>query len=123
MNKIHSADWHEMLDPPVGGLARLIDAVEIAHASRSRWRPAVALVGASAAIVFCAVFGFAWQVHHNSPEYRFRHALEAALRPAAPAQGIQVENGAALEISSTDPNVRIYWIAQLPGAASKPREY
>jgi len=122
VNKIHRDNWREMLDPPVGGLARLIDAVETTRASRSHWRPAFALFGASSVAVFGAALGLAWQVHHSSPESRFRQALEAALRPATAAQGIQVENGAALEIPSADPNVRIYWIAQLPIAASERRQ-
>jgi hypothetical protein len=73
-------------------------------------------------IVFGMALCFALQAHRNSPEYRFRHAMEVALRPAAPADDIHVENGAALEVPSADPNVRIYWIAWLPTAAPRPRQ-
>lgn len=122
MNEMPRDDWREMLDPPTGGLMRLIDAVEAAPVSRLRRSAAFALASAGLVAVFGVALGFAWQAHRNSPEYRFQHALEAALRPATPAQGLQVENGAALEIPSADPTVRIYWIAQLPVTASEPRQ-
>jgi hypothetical protein len=106
--------WREILEPPPGGLAQLIDAVESSRHRHFRPRPRFAFAGISAAAMLVAVFGFAFQAHRSSPEYRLRRALQDALRPAADGLGIEVENGAALRVPSSDPNVRIYWIAQLP---------
>lgn len=120
MNETGQDDWREMLDPPAGGLTRLINSIESSR-SASLWRrPRFALIGVAATGAFVVAFGLALRVDHNSPEYRLRGALETALSPAAVSTDIRVENGAALEIPSANPNVRMYWIAQLAPAAAEP---
>ncbi len=118
MNEVRD-DWREMLEPPPGGLARLIGSIESTRARNFQLRPRFAFAAVGATLAIAAVCGVALHAHWNSPEYRLRNAIEAALRPAADGPGIQVENGAALEIPSADPNVRIYWIAQLPAATKQ----
>lgn len=120
MNDIRANDWRDALDPPPGGLTRLVDAIESSRARGPRLRPRFALIGAGAMTAAVAVFGLALQIQSNSPQHRLRSALEAALNPDAQDTGIRVDNGAAAEIPSANPNVRMYWIAQLPPAAAEP---
>lgn len=105
--------WREMLEPPAGGLARLIGAVE-AQRTAVPWRlRRLALAGAGAMVAFGLAFGLFLHRSQDTPEYRIRQAIEAALLPAAGLPKVSVENGAALEMPSANPNVRIYWIAQM----------
>lgn len=120
MNDIRADDWRETLDPPAGGLTRLVDAIESSRARSLRLQPRFALIGVGAMAAVVAVFGLALQIQRNSPQHRLRSALEAALSLGAEDAGIRVDNGAAVEIPSANPNVRMYWVAQLPPAATEP---
>ena len=120
MSDIRTNDWRESLDPPAGGLTRLVDAIESSRARSLRLRPRFALIGVGATAAAVAVFGLALQIQRNSPQHRLRSALEAALSPGTEGAGIRVDNGAAVEIPSANPNVRMYWIAQLPPTAAEP---
>lgn len=106
------AEWRELLQPPGGGLARLIDAIVASrHASRPPYRLALLAVGA---VATAAVAVSALCTHFDSPEYHFQLAFKAALHPPP----IRVENGTAIEAPTGDPNVRMYWIATAQSEAN-----
>lgn len=128
---MHQPDsWHEMLEPPPGGLARLVASVD----SRPNKRPGAhwqAYAATASAVVFVLALGIA-DYAHNALQRRIRQAIESALQ--APADNrIEVENGAAIELPSNDSNVRIFRIASLPsksmarqppsGAEQSPRRF
>jgi ferric-dicitrate binding protein FerR (iron transport regulator) len=97
-------DWKQMLDPPPGGLPRLIAAIR-SDRSPSRLRYALALATAVALIVGIATE----RLPSRAPNVR------AALESALDERGrVYIENGAALELPTTRPDVRMFVVAQIP---------
>jgi hypothetical protein len=108
--------WRYMLEPPAGGLARLVESVQTQR-NAVRYPFALAAIGAVCALLI-AVGTMRYQYLHNGPQRRIESALRAAFEPT---QQIRVANGAALELSSSRADVRIFLIASLPmnsGAAA-----
>ena len=112
---IEPAAWVEHLAPPPGGLTRLADAIG-AQSRRTHWRrPARWAIGAAAACVIVMSIAQQW------PQWQTQRRLamtidsqvKAALYGARKDSAATVINGAALEVHSDNPNVRIVWIAQL----------
>lgn len=104
--------WHAMLEPPPGGLARLVASVDSRRTKpgTTHWQ---SYATAASVLVFVLALGIA-DYAHNAPQRRVRQAIETALQPST--AGIQVENGAALELPSSRSDVRIFRIAVLPAA-------
>jgi hypothetical protein len=115
MNQNPHSDWRESLEPPAGGLARLVAAVEAQRAHRVGNWPRLALAGTALASLLAVVVGA--DLRRSAPERRIRAALTAAVQPAPNDEHMHVENGAALELPGGDSRVRMFWIAQLPTAA------
>lgn len=108
--------WREQLDPPPGGLRRLIAAIE-AHKPQPRRLHWQRYALASTAIVFVLMLMIIhpWRI---PSELTIHRAIETAMQPV-PYTGPQVENGAALELPSGNPNVRIFFVASLPVESSE----
>ncbi|MBO9662129.1 hypothetical protein [Dokdonella sp.] len=94
--------WQRALDPPAGGLTRLMRSVEARRARppRGQWR--LAFAGAAAAIV--VAFGVA-QHQREAPRRAFERHFQAAL------QAERAERGIARELPSTRTDVRIVVLA------------
>jgi uncharacterized protein (DUF58 family) len=97
-------DWKQMLDPPPGGLPRLIAAIG-SDRSPSRFLYALGLATAAALIAGIAI---------ERPPSRAQN-IRAALESALEQRGrVYVENGAALELPTSRPDVRMFIVAQIP---------
>lgn len=110
---MHEDDtWRESLslEPPAGGLSRLIAAVQARRVRRAHthWQTYVAISGAFAFLLAFGVLNYL----RTAPQRSIRTAIQATLR-APVDDGIHVENGAALELPSSDPNVRVFLIASI----------
>ena len=101
--------WRYMLEPPTGGLARLVESVQ-RQRNAARHPFALAAIGAACALLI-AVGTMRYEYLRNEPQRRIESAIRAALEPP---QQIRVENGAALELPSSRSDVRIFLIASLP---------
>ena len=100
-----SENWNRMLEPPPGGLPRLISTIQSAEKVRPYYRYAVAIAAAIALIV-----GIAFD-RRPTPGQKLRDALTSALGERG---RVYVENGAALELPSAHADVRMFVIAQMP---------
>lgn len=110
--------WRVTLDPPAGGLARLIESVQAQREARRRSFVPMS-VGAVCALLL-AIGVIRLDDRRTGPQRRIENAIRSAL--ATDAQ-VRVENGAALELPSSRPDVRIFLIASLPenpGAMARP---
>lgn len=90
------------VDPPPGGLARLVRAVEARRAPASRWR----MRGLAAATMAAAVLVVAGVARH-APQRAFERDLHAAITQAFPPDGRVAERGIAAEWPSARADVRI----------------
>lgn len=106
---IEAEIWREQLEPPGGGLARLVAAVQTRRRRRPAWA-AFAAAGIAVAVLLGWVAGVTRQI---VARHAFVHVLNASVH-SAPAGPIRVAGGAALELPSSDPGVRIFAIAMLP---------
>lgn len=96
------------LKPPAGGLQRLQASLAITrHSTRPR-----RLRLATGAALAMSVLMLTWLLPGIIARQRQTTALTSALRAAiAPAtHGIRVVDGAALELPSNDPDVRLYLV-------------
>lgn len=104
------------LSPPPGGLRRLQRRLDNQARLRPNQQPAFRIAASALALSVIAVAlllpGIVVQ-HQRSAE--LATALRAAV--AAPAGGIQITNGAAIELPSGQANVRLYLVSRtLPQA-------
>lgn len=94
--------WKRPLDPPPGGLARLMQSVEARHARPPPRRARFAFAGAAVALLFaCALT----QYQREAPRRAFEHNLHAVL------DAERRERGIARELPSTRADVRIVVLA------------
>lgn len=96
------------LAPPMGGLARLQRSVAAARRPTSRLRPRWAI--AVAACVVAAIVAAAlppWIVRWHRTEAMVQALRSGAVRSAA---GIEVADGAAVELPSGQANARLYLV-------------
>jgi hypothetical protein len=102
------------LEPPAGGLLRLRHHVAASRSSQPQRRWQLASTFAVAA----TLIGCLWlpgAVTHQRRDAELVRALRQATAP--PAGGIQVVDGAAIELPSKQSDVRIY-LVQMAGPAS-----
>jgi len=98
------------LEPPRGGLARLRQRIaETDSRHRRGWRTLRwSLAVAVPLLVLAALL--------PAPVQRWQHThaltreLRAAMQPAAPSNGLRVENGAALSLPSGQVHVHLYLV-------------
>lgn len=100
------------LQPPAGGLQRLQQS--LAHPQRNMRQRGLRL--AAGAVLAMSVLMLTWQLPGFITRQRQTAALTSALRAAIapPAHGIQMVDGAALELPSNDPDVRLYLVQSAP---------
>jgi hypothetical protein len=97
-------EWKQILEPPPGGLSRLIDAVRADTVPR-RYRYLLPFAAVALFVVAIVI------ERHQAPEWKLREALTSAFNGRGQ---IKVENGAALELPTSRPDVRMFVIAQMP---------
>ncbi|HEX6833543.1 MAG TPA: hypothetical protein VF132_08415 [Rudaea sp.] len=96
--------WHELLDPPSDGLPRLVASVQ-----RRRPRVPRPVLVAAASLAACALIAITAIMHRADSQHRFDRALRAAL---AVDDSVRVVDGAALELPSARPDVRVFVVAR-----------
>lgn len=101
--------WQRPLEPPPGGLQRLMQSVERRRTPRSRLRPRLAFAGAAAAVL---VLVAGVQLSH-APRRAFEHALQTAIEET----GSVHERGIAHDLPSARADVRIV-VLDTAGAAA-----
>lgn len=107
MTEAHA--WQRPLQPPPGGLQRLMQSVERRRAPRSRFGPRHAFAGAAAAaLVLVAGVQLA-----RAPRRAFEHALQTAIEETGSVR----ERGIAHDLPSTRADVRIV-VLDAAGAAA-----
>lgn len=103
------------LAPPSGGLARLQRRVQARRSTprrRSRgWIPLTVGMCALALLTLTWLPGFVAPYQRTAMLTR---ALQQAMAPALPADGIRVIDGAALQLHSGQANVRVYLVQSNP---------
>ena len=117
---MHESD-HLFIDlqPPPGGLQRLQRTV--ANPSDRRRRHSLRFAGASAFAM--SLLALAWLLPGVIARHRETTELVSALRAAVtpPTDGIQVVDGAAIELPSGQTGVRLYLVQSATPAAHAPR--
>jgi hypothetical protein len=103
------------LNPPPGGLIRLQRSLRTRRepARTRNWRRLPAAAGACA----LAMLALAWLPTFISHQHQADALTKALLQTVAPsplANGIRVDDGAALPLSSGQANTRVYLIASAP---------
>jgi hypothetical protein len=102
--------WHASLNPPPGGLERLMRAIDTQRKPEAaRWPRFV--IAAAFGVVLIGI-GVINRPAQNAMQLRLKDAVQTALTTKIDTQ-VYVKNGAGLELPSSTPNVRIVWIAQL----------
>lgn len=96
------------LQPPAGGLQRLQRSLARSHADSNRRRLRLAFGGALAVSLLMLGTLLPGIISQQQQTRELRSALRAAM--ATPANGIQVTGGAAIELSSENPEVRLYLV-------------
>ncbi len=97
------------LEPPAGGLARL--RLHIDHRSaRVPWYRALAWAAPLAACVAVAVIWLPPWLARRQRTAALVSAVHRQMAAQTPVQGIDVEDGAAIELPSGQANVRIYLV-------------
>lgn len=96
------------LQPPAGGLQRLQRSLANDHADSNPHRLRLAFGGALAVSLLMLGILLPGIVSQHQQTRELRSAVHAAMEP--PANGIQVRDGAALELSSGNPEVRLYLV-------------
>ena len=97
------------IDPPAGGLARLVRAVEAGRAPARPWRLRGLAFATSATLLAIGV-----GLVRHAPQRAFERQLHAALGDALPADGHVAEHGIAAEWPSTRADVRILVLRPAP---------
>ncbi len=99
------------LEPPPGGLERLRRSVAGTRPKVPvrRWRRAAAVAALCVAVVAAGTWTLRWQGRqaHNQA---VAQAIRQALPPKPPANGIVLAHGAALELPSGQPDVKLYLV-------------
>lgn len=94
--------WRDSLDPPPGGLVRLMRSVQVRQARPPR--PALRFVFAGAAACAALALGLS-HYRHEAPRRAFEQHLQAALAAE------RLERGIARELPSGRADVRIVVLA------------
>lgn len=102
--------WCDILEPPPGGLPRLVAAVQQRRTS-ARW-PAFAIAASATA---CVMAIGAAIYRHAEPQRRLDNALHAAI---AARDTVRVTDGAALEMPSARTDMRLFIVARIERPAS-----
>ncbi|HET8899622.1 MAG TPA: hypothetical protein VFN09_12695 [Rhodanobacteraceae bacterium] len=104
------------LEPPSGGLQRLRQAIEeTAHPAPARaWRWAAALAAPAVLVALWAPHAFT--AHQQARA--LRAALQQALTQPTADAPIQIAHGAAVELPSGQPAVRLYLVQTAPAPAA-----
>lgn len=99
------------LAPPDGGLARLQRSVQARqrrpHPHRPAWWSLAVGTGALALLTLIWLPGFVAQHQRTAA---LTSALQRAMAPPLPADGIRIIDGAALRLPSAQADVRIYLV-------------
>jgi hypothetical protein len=101
------------LKPPAGGLQRLQGSLStLHHGTLHHGTHQRGLRLAAGVVLAMSVLMTIWQLPGVIVRQQQTAALTSALHVAIapPAHGIQVTDGAALELPSNDPNVRLYLV-------------
>ncbi len=107
------------LKPPPGGLARLQQRIaRPPHAAHRPWRLGLGTLALGMLALALILPGL---IARQRESASLRDALRQTLAPSIPDQGIRVMHGAALELPSTQPDVRIY-LVQADAATSADSE-
>lgn len=96
------------VEPPPGGLARLMRAVEARRAPARRRTRGIALATAVAAALVVA------GIARHAPQRAFERSLHAAITQAFPPDGSVAERGIAAEWPSARADVRIVLLRPAP---------
>jgi hypothetical protein len=99
-----SESWRGVLDPPPGGLVRLMRSVQARQARPPRPALRLALAGAGAAACAALALGLS-HYRHEAPRRVFEQHLQAALAAE------RLERGIARELPSERADVRIVVLA------------
>lgn len=110
-----------MLEPPPGGLSRLQRSTAAGRHRAGiplwRWAPAVAAMCVSAVALAVLVSPWIAQRQHT---HAIVEGIEQQLASRLPAGGIEVANGAAIELPSGQGNVKLYLVQSAPSVVQKP---
>lgn len=106
------------LQPPAGGLQRLQKTLAIPRPDRPQHSLRLATGAALATSVLILTWLLPGIIVRQQQTAALTSALRAEIAPAA--RGIRVVNGAALELPSNDPDVRLYLVqsATTPSAGN-----
>jgi hypothetical protein len=96
------------LKPPAGGLQRLQGSLSTLHHGTHQRGLRLAAGVVLAVSVLMTIWQLPGVIVRQQQTAALTSALHAAIAP--PAHGIQLIDGAALELPSNDPNVRLYLV-------------
>ncbi len=108
------------LKPPAGGLQRLQQSLARSHVVASNRRLRLVLGGALAASLLVLASLLPDTIARQQRTDALRSAMHAALAP--PTNGIQIINGAAIELVDGNPGVRLYLVQTASVATHSDRD-
>ncbi|WP_426690283.1 hypothetical protein [Rhodanobacter ginsengiterrae] len=94
------------LTPPTGGLLRLQRSLADSHRTTHRWQRWIPLGAALAASLLTLASLLPGVITRQLQTRQLISAMQASIAPSA--TGIRVVDGAALELPSANPDVRLY---------------
>lgn len=109
------------LEPPAGGLARLRLHIHD-RAVRTPWYRALAWAAPLAACLAVAAIWLPPWLARRQRTAALVNAVRQQLAVQAPVQGIEVQDGAAVELPSGQANVRIYLVQSFRRSAADASE-